>query len=164
MGCNKLNLPTDTFTPDGMDPQNVPCQRVYTGEESTGIFQKCFPGCLYQSEILVKRNSFKMGFLTLVGWKEPQRPWSPGLRHRWLWIIHCEAPNNGNERQPAQVSRGGLTTPPCQRNGPFSPNSKAHVRKNPARASTLMYHEPSSSSSPQNLQPFTMVTLLDKGK
>lgn len=34
--------------------QHVLCWRVCTGEESAGIFQKCFPGCPLHTEMLVK--------------------------------------------------------------------------------------------------------------
>lgn len=39
---------------------------------------------VFISELLVERTGFNMRFLILGGWKELQRPQSPGLRHLWV--------------------------------------------------------------------------------
>ena len=44
---------------------------VHTGEESTGIFQKCFTDCLYQSEMLVEGTDFKNGIPDLTEMEGP---------------------------------------------------------------------------------------------
>lgn len=100
MGSNRLNLFTDTFTMSLMRSTSALLESVH-------FSQKCFPGCLYHSEMLVEGTGFKMGFFFFFNLSGMEGATEAIVTKAQTFLVldnHCEAPNKGNERQPAQVS------------------------------------------------------------